>query len=157
MRDACSGSDVLDASSGGAASRVATLNDEIRGLTASIGEHLAWRSCLASLTPGQRQHLTLYRQAMSKYGQGKGKFAAKWLAAAQKELEQCRAAVPAWVMPTYRVAESLSPASDAFDVVIIDEASQSGVDALFLWWLGKKVVIVGDDEQISPDAVIGLP
>ena len=145
--------DMLDASSGGAASRIAVLNDEIRGLTASIGEHLAWRTCLASLTPAQKMHLTLYQKAMAKYGQGKGKYSARWLAAAQSELEQCRAAVPAWIMPTYRVAESLSPATDAFDVVIVDEASQSGVDALFLWWLGKKVVIVGDDEQISPDAV----
>ena len=145
--------DMLDASSGGAASRVAVLNDEIRSLTASIGEHLAWRTCLSSLTPAQKMHLALYQQAMARYGQGKGKFAAKFLAAAQGELDQCRAAVPAWIMPTYRVAESLSPASDAFDVVIVDEASQSGVDALFLWWLGKKVVIVGDNEQISPDAV----
>ncbi len=141
---------MLDASSGGAASRIAVLNDEIRGLTASIGEHLAWRTCLASLTPAQKMHLTLYQKAMAKYGQGKGKYSARWLAAAQSELEQCRAAVPAWIMPTYRVAESLSPATDAFDVVIVDEASQSGVDALFLWWLGKKVVMVGDDEQISP-------
>ncbi len=145
--------DMLDASSGGAVSRVAVLNDEIRGLTGSIGEHLAWRNCLESLTQAQRQHLILYQQAMKKYGQGKGKYAATYLADAQRELEQCRAAVPAWIMPTYRVAESLSPDRDAFDVVIVDEASQSGVDALFLWWLGKKVVIVGDDEQISPDAV----
>ena len=145
--------DMLDASSGGAVSRVAVLNDEIRGLTGSIGEHLAWRNCLTALTLAQRMHLTLYQKAMEKYGQGKGKYAATYLADAQRELEQCRAAVPAWIMPTYRVAESLSPDRDAFDVVIVDEASQSGVDALFLWWLGKKVVIVGDDEQISPDAV----
>lgn len=145
--------DRLDASSGGAMRRVAVLNDEIRGLTGSIGEHLAWRNCLTALTLAQRMHLTLYQKAMKKYGQGKGKYAATYLADAQRELEQCRAAVPAWIMPTYRVAESLSPDRDAFDVVIVDEASQSGVDALFLWWLGKKVVIVGDDEQISPDAV----
>jgi very-short-patch-repair endonuclease len=145
--------DMLDVSSGSGVTRVAALNDEIRGLTGSIGEHLAWRACLAALTPAQKMHLTLYQKAMARYGQGKGKFAATHLAAAQAELEKCRAAVPAWIMPTYRVAESLSPASDAFDVVIVDEASQSGVDALFLWWLGKKVVIVGDDEQISPDAV----
>ncbi len=145
--------DMLDVSSGGGVTRVAALNDEIRGLTASIGEHLAWRACLAALTPAQKMHLTLYQKAMARYGQGKGKYAATHLAAAQAELEKCRGAVPAWIMPTYRVAESLSPASDAFDVVIVDEASQSGVDALFLWWLGKKVVIVGDDEQISPDAV----
>jgi very-short-patch-repair endonuclease len=145
--------EMLDASSGGAVSRVGVLGDEIRALTASIGEHLAWRACLVGLTKAQLQHLALYQQAMARYGLGKGKFAATHLANAQKELEACRAAVPAWIMPTYRVAESLSPTAEPFDVVIVDEASQSGIDALFLWWLGKKVLIVGDDQQISPDAV----
>jgi len=43
-----------------------------------------------------------------------------------------------------------------FDVIIGDEASQCGVEALPLFYLGKKILIVGDDKQISPDAV-GLP
>ena len=43
-----------------------------------------------------------------------------------------------------------------FDVIIVDEASQCGVEALPLFYLGKKILIVGDDKQISPDAV-GLP
>ncbi len=145
--------EMLDASSGGADSRVTVLGDEIRALTASIGEHLAWRACLGGLTNAQLVHLTLYQQAMARYGLGKGKFAATHLAGAQRELEACRAAVPAWIMPTFRVADSLSPAAEPFDVVIVDEASQSGIDALFLWWLGKKVLIVGDDQQISPDSV----
>jgi len=43
-----------------------------------------------------------------------------------------------------------------FDVIIVDEASQCGVEALPLFYLGKRILIVGDDKQISPDAV-GLP
>ena len=43
-----------------------------------------------------------------------------------------------------------------FDVIIVDEASQCGVEAFPLFYLGKKILIVGDDKQISPDAV-GLP
>ena len=35
-------------------------------------------------------------------------------------------------MPTYRVAETIPARPHAFDVVIVDEASQSGVDALRL-------------------------
>ncbi|MYB23664.1 MAG: DUF559 domain-containing protein [Acidimicrobiia bacterium] len=58
-------------------------------------------------------------------------------------------------MPTYRVAETLTVEPESFDVVIIDEASQSGIDALFLFWLGKQVVVVGDDNQISP-AHVGI-
>src|SRR5438105_5723531 len=42
---------------------------------------------------------------------------------------------------------------EAFDVVIVDEASQSGPEALFLQFLARHVIVVGDDQQISPDNV----
>jgi very-short-patch-repair endonuclease len=147
--------DMLDASSGGAVSRVDGPERRDQG---PDGIHrraprLAHLPGQPDAGPEDAPH-ALPEGDGGGYGQGKGKFSARYLGGCpERELEQCRAAVPAWIMPTYRVAESLSPATDAFDVVIVDEASQSGVDALFLWWLGKKVVIVGDDEQISPDAV----
>src|SRR5690606_21351748 len=37
-----------------------------------------------------------------------------------------------------------------FDVVIVDEASQAGMDALFLLWLAPRVIVVGDDKQCAP-------
>ena len=37
-----------------------------------------------------------------------------------------------------------------FDVVIIDEASQAGLGALLAVYLGEQVVVVGDEEQVSP-------
>ena len=39
---------------------------------------------------------------------------------------------------------------DLFDVVIIDESSQCNVLSLPILMRGKKVVVVGDDQQISP-------
>lgn len=71
-------------------------------------------------------------------------------------MEACRDAIPAWIMPLYRVAETVKPGVGAFDVVIIDEASQAGSDALFLQYIARKIVVVGDDKQISPDS-IGVP
>jgi superfamily I DNA and/or RNA helicase len=56
-------------------------------------------------------------------------------------------------MPTHLVAETIAPKPGAFDVVIVDEASQSGLESAFLFWLGKKIIIVGDERQISPEAV----
>jgi len=53
----------------------------------------------------------------------------------------------------YRVAETVTPGTDMFDVVIVDEASQSGPEAIFLQYLAKKIVVVGDDKQISPEYV----
>jgi very-short-patch-repair endonuclease len=122
-------------------------------LRGELGANLAWRHCLGRMTPEQSQHLRAYQTAMRRFGKGTGKHAATHLAAAQRHMDACQGAVPAWIMPTYRAAETVPARPGAFDVVIVDEASQSGVDALFLLWLAPKIVVVGDDRQISPDNV----
>jgi very-short-patch-repair endonuclease len=53
----------------------------------------------------------------------------------------------------YRVAETMRPGVDMFDVAIIDEASQSGPEALLLTYLAKRLVVVGDSKQIAPDFI----
>ncbi|WP_236060137.1 hypothetical protein [Actinacidiphila acididurans] len=59
--------------------------------------------------------------------------------------------MPAWVMPVSQVAEMVQPKRNTVDVVIVDEASQAGMDALFLLWLAPRVVVVGgDDKQCAP-------
>ena len=68
-------------------------------------------------------------------------------------MDQCRDAIPAWIMPLHRVAETIEMKSGAFDIVIVDEASQTGPEGLILQYLGKRCIIVGDDKQISPDEV----
>src|SRR5690606_11510666 len=65
----------------------------------------------------------------------------------------CQSAVPVWIMPMSRVVENFDPQNNRFDVVIVDEASQSDVMALAVLYFGKQVVVVGDDQQVSPDAV----
>lgn len=113
----------------------------------------AWHSCLTSMSPAHQQHLNAWRQAIKKIGKGTGKHAGHWRRVAQAALEQCRDAIPAWVMPLYRVFESVKPAPGIFDVVIVDEASQCGPESLILFYLAKKVIVVGDDKQISPSNV----
>lgn len=113
----------------------------------------AWHSCLSSMSPAHQQHLNAWRQAIKKIGKGTGKYAGHWRRVAQAELEQCRDAIPAWVMPLYRVFESVKPAPGIFDVVIVDEASQCGPESLILFYLAKKIIVVGDDKQISPSNV----
>jgi transcription elongation GreA/GreB family factor/very-short-patch-repair endonuclease len=84
-------------------------------------------------------------------GKGTGKYAARYRSQARESLRECQDAVPAWIMPLYQVTETVpSDLAGRFDVVIIDEASQSGPEALLLAWLGAKIVVVGDDKQVSP-------
>ena len=117
---------------------------------------MAWGHCLNRLKKSDHEHLIAWKQAMRRIGKGTGKRAEVYRREARENMEGCRDTIPAWIMPLYRVAETVKPAKDAYDVVIIDEASQSGPDALFLQFISKKIIVVGDDMQISPDS-IGIP
>ncbi len=68
-------------------------------------------------------------------------------------MQQCKDSIPCWIMPLYKVAETIQPEQEMYDYVIIDEASQLGPDALFLFYISKKVIIVGDDKQTSPEYI----
>lgn len=106
--------------------------------------------CLQRMTQEQRSALQAYRNHMASYGKGKGRNAGRYRAAADDAMRTAQGAVPAWVMPISQVAERVQPKRDAFDVVIVDEASQAGMDALFLLWLAPRVIVVGDDKQCAP-------
>jgi len=68
-------------------------------------------------------------------------------------MDECREAIPVWIMPRYLVAEMVNPTSTRYDIIIVDEASQLGAESLFLFYIAKKMVVVGDDQQISPYGV----
>jgi len=120
---------------------------------AQLAAAKAWGHCFARLTERQNQHLRAWTQAVRRIGRGTGKRADRHRRDAQQHLDACREAVPAWVMPFHRIAETVTASAEAFDVIIIDEASQSGPETLALLYLGKQIVVVGDDEQISPEGV----
>ena len=54
-----------------------------------------------------------------------------------------------------RARVALQESSERFDVVVIDEASQSDVMALVALYLGNQVLVVGDDEQDASAGLIG--
>jgi very-short-patch-repair endonuclease len=138
------------------AKRAKQIEDEINGIIAKLAALHAWSFCFSRLKEDHRRHMEAWQQSMRRLGKGTGKHAPRHRREAQGHLNECREAVPAWVMPLHRVWDTVYPAPGMFDVIIVDEASQCGVEALPLFYLGKKILIVGDDKQISPDAV-GLP
>lgn len=138
------------------AKRVKQIDDAIYNCIAKLASHHAWSFCFSRLKEDHRRHMEAWQQSMRRLGKGTGKHAPRHRREAQQHLNKCRDAVPAWVMPLHRVWDTVDPAPGIFDVIIVDEASQCGVEALPLFYLGKKILIVGDDKQISPEAV-GLP
>ena len=125
----------------------------ISELVRDLAAAKAWGHCFSRLKEHERQHLMAWKDAIRRVGRGTGRHAPMHRKAAREHMEQCRSAIPAWIMPIYRVAETIRPGQESFDVVIVDEASQSGPEAIFLQYLAKKIVVVGDDKQISPDFV----
>ncbi|HEX5409672.1 MAG TPA: AAA domain-containing protein [Gemmatimonadaceae bacterium] len=127
--------------------------EELRDTTAQLVDRRAWLSQLRRTGLEARQALQGWADTVRKIGKGTGKRAPALQAQARRLLSQARDAVPVWIMPLARVAESFDPASKRFDVVIVDEASQSDVTGLLAWYLADRVVIVGDHEQVSPSAI----
>ena len=94
--------------------------------------------------------LTLFQSAVQRTGAGTGVRAARLRTEAKKLAAECYDAVPCWIMPIKKVAETQPSKLGIFDLVIIDEASQCGPEAIPVMMRGKKALIVGDDKQVSP-------
>jgi len=127
-----------------------------KDLIAKLASKKAWSIVIEGLQQNRslRQHLEAWVLAVKKIGKtGKGKRALKFKRVAQQEMEGCKNSVPCWIMPLYKVAETISPEQGMYDYVIIDEASQLGPDAIFLLYISKNIIIVGDDKQTAPEYI----
>jgi very-short-patch-repair endonuclease len=133
--------------------RLETLTAQLRETTAELIDRQAWGAQLGRVSLRQRQALIGWADTVRRIGRGTGRRAPQLRTEAARLMNECRNAVPVWIMPLSRVVEQFDPRTVRFDVVVIDEASQSDVMALVACYLGKKVVVVGDHEQVSPLAV----
>lgn len=133
--------------------RLDKMERELRQLAAQIIEHETWAAQRERTGLQAQQALMGFVQTIRKIGKGTGKRVPELLRHARQLLASARSAVPVWIMPLSRVYESFDARETKFDVVIIDEASQSDVTALAALYLGREHIVVGDKEQVTPDAV----
>ena len=121
----------------------------------SLASLKAWQACMTRLQENREQQmaLTAWELAVRKIGKGTGKYVETYRRTAREKLHECRASIPSWIMPLHRAVEQIDMQPEAFDIVIVDEASQTGPEGLLLSYLAKQCIIVGDDKQISPEAV----
>jgi hypothetical protein len=131
---------------------IRNMESKILKMLGEIGSKKAWYSTLQKLysSPGLVSHLVAWSLAAQKM-KGTGKRALKFRTDAQVQMGKCQDAVPCWIMPLYKIADTITPDQQMFDYIIVDEASQLSADALFLLYLGKKIVVVGDDKQTAPE------
>ena len=123
---------------------------KLETLTAQFVEASAWFQLLRRVTSEQRQALLGWGATMKKIGAGTGKRVPALLEQARQDMEKARGAVPVWIMPFANVTAMFDPVRDRFDVLIVDEASQEDVLGIATFYMAKQVVVVGDDEQVTP-------
>jgi very-short-patch-repair endonuclease len=112
-----------------------------------------WLELRTKATDSVQSALAAYADAVRRIGRGTGKRAARYRRDARAASDRAKGALPCWIMPHYRVSESLPSDLGLFDLVIVDEASQSTVAALPALLRAKQILIVGDDRQVSPELV----
>jgi very-short-patch-repair endonuclease len=140
--------------------KLRALFDERRALTTSLARtyqdlvaEKTWLGVFNNSPDSVRQALQAYLNAVQAMGSGTGVRAVRHRKTAREAMLRAYQAVPCWVLPQWRVSETIPPEVGLFDLVIIDEASQSDIWALPALLRGQKVLVVGDHKQVSPSAV----
>ncbi|MDC0255205.1 AAA domain-containing protein [Bacteriovoracales bacterium] len=114
----------------------------------------AWNHFLSGLKTDQKEQLFSWMKSFKKRGKGTGKKLTEYQNEDLQGLQLMTSILPAWVMPLDKISEIVEPQAEMFDVAIVDEASQSGPEALVIFYLAKKVIVVGDDKQITPTSFV---
>lgn len=133
---------------------ISSITEHLHVLTTDLAEKLAWYHLLENVQEGNlKNNLVAWGKTMAKYGKGTGKNASMWMNKAKELMLEVQKAVPAWIMPLNKVWANVRPDTEKFDIIIIDEASQVDISAIPLLYFGKKIIIVGDDKQVSPSGI----
>ncbi len=136
--------------------RIAELTKGYSGVTRELITRRAWSAELRTMRdPNRKSALATWATLVKRVGKGTGKRAEQLLASGElrRAMKACRRSVPVWIMPLPSVAEYFEPGDEKFDVLIIDEASQADLSGLIGLYIAKKVIVVGDDKQVSPTPV----
>ena len=132
-------------------------SEELNRLTAELVTKKTWYNIIKFLDEKDNlaisQALRGWKQTIQKIGKGTGKNTTLYKKQAKEKMLLCQKVVPAWIMPLNKVFDTLNPVENKFDIVIIDEASQSDISSLILLYMAKKIIVVGDDKQVSPSDV----
>lgn len=134
------------------ATRRQELESGLARLYREVVAKAAWVATKRNATPKVLQALAGYATAIRRIGQGTGPNATRYRRDARDAMTDAAGAVPCWIMSHARISEAMPADIGAFDLVVVDEASQSDLWALPAILRGKKILVVGDDKQVSPDA-----
>lgn len=125
-----------------------------KDIVVKLIEQKSWYNQINNMTNTICKALSQWLSLKTKLGKGTGKRANIIRREMQEQMQVAKEAIPIWIMPLDKVIEQYPYSNKPqFDVVIMDESSQSSIISLTALLRGKKMIIVGDDKQISPISV----
>jgi len=139
----------LDKRRTGLASRIQTLAEEL--VAARVVAELS-----KNFSAEAQSALVKFAQVSGKAKFGKSPQASKMTQRQRRKrqeyldaFEKCVRYIPCWILTSSQISDYL-PSECLFDLVVIDEASQSDVTVLPGMLRGRQWLIVGDGKQVSP-------
>lgn len=126
---------------------------EQKRLIRNIVSKATWKNQIERITDREKRALSAWKTYIKRFGKGSGKYAHVNLQGAREQMKTAQTAIPVWIMPVSQVLENFPITNEKFDVVIFDESSQCDLFSINVLLRGKKIIVVGDDEQISPQAI----
>lgn len=121
-------------------------------LVKSLVKKGAWFNTISKIGESEKRSLYAWKEAVRRIEKSSGKNKSSYMKLAKKEMKNFKDAIPVWIMPISKVIENFNLSEKPFDVVIIDEGSESNIFAISALIRAKKAVIVGDDKQVNHEA-----
>lgn len=122
-------------------------------LITKIGANKAWQGVVNNTDGHLKTELKFWQDAIRKISNTNSKRTQKYRKIAKQKMAICKDVIPCWIMPLQQLVSTITPQQGMYDYIIIDEASQLNIDAMLLLYLAKKIIIVGDKEQIAPENI----
>jgi len=112
-----------------------------------------WLNVFNNSPDSVQQDLKRYLNAIQAMGTGLGLRAVRYRRDAQEAMTRAYRAVPCWVLPQWRVSETIRPRSGFSTSSSLTRRPSRTIWALPVLLRGKKLLIVGDRKQVSPSAI----
>ncbi|MEL6820651.1 MAG: hypothetical protein AAFP70_02725, partial [Calditrichota bacterium] len=122
---------------------------ELADTLTQLGSERAKYHCFSGLSAATQQSLREWSAAsrfMAKQTDNVGHLHRKVY---RENIQLTTTAIPAWVLPLYRIPDVLQTERDLFDVAIVDQANLTGPEGLLLTFLARKLIVTGDEKQVS--------
>lgn len=110
-----------------------------------------WYNTISKIKEKEKRSLYAWREAVKRFKEQGNRSGFDYSKLAKKEMNNFKNSLPIWIMPLNKVIEYFSVYDKPFDVVIIDEGTESNIFAISALIRAKKAVIFGDDKMVNAD------